>query len=177
MPFALSMKATGPTAARIRDLWTTFGRFEAEPSMQALNYPPHVTLAIYDRIDEPLLRTALRSVFDDCPAFELKFEKVSCFEDPAFVVWAAPAHSDLLQRAFAAVHEVIDPSICREHYRPHVWVPHCSLATDVTENNRAAAKSLALQPIEPFEVMFDRADCVEFPPVRIIEEIRLPIAE
>ncbi len=177
MPYALSIKATGPTAAKLRDLWSVFSRFESEPSMQALDYPPHVTLAIYDRIEEPVLRNALTSVFDRHPALELRFESLRCFDDPGFVVWAAPERSESLSEAFAAVHELIDPSICREHYRPGNWIPHCTLATGVTGDFLAAARELADNPIEPFEVIFDMADCVEFAPVRVIDERQLPTAE
>ena len=35
------------------------------------------------------------------------------------------------------------------------------------------AKALAARKIEPFEVVFNTADCVEFYPVRIIEEAPL----
>jgi hypothetical protein len=34
-----------------------------------------------------------------------------------------------------------------------------------------APRALARQSIEPFEVLFDVADCAAFPPVKIIHEV------
>jgi hypothetical protein len=52
-------------------------------------------------------------------------------------------------------------------------VPHCTLATNVTDVGKAGALAIADEPIDAFEVRFGWADCVEFYPVRIIEEFRL----
>jgi hypothetical protein len=40
----------------------------------------------------------------------------------------------------------------------------------MTADNRARAVALMEHGIEPFDVVFDRADCAEFHPVRIIDE-------
>jgi hypothetical protein len=61
-------------------------------------------------------------------------------------------------------------------YQPGVWVPHCTLATQVTADNKEEAIALAAETIEPFEVLFDKAECVEFYPIRIIEECSLTMA-
>jgi hypothetical protein len=63
--------------------------------------------------------------------------------------------------------------LCEAHYRPKNWVPHCTLATNVTDAGKAGALGLADEPINAFEVTFGWADCVEFYPVRVIEELRL----
>ena len=48
MPFAVSVKSANATADAILSLWDQVGLFEDSPSMRALNYPPHITFAIYD---------------------------------------------------------------------------------------------------------------------------------
>jgi 2'-5' RNA ligase len=169
MAFAININASGGTGARIRDYWAKFGRLEPLPSMAALDYPPHVTLAIYDTIPAGKLQETSRVAFRGCPPVRLRFDKLAYFEHPQLVFWAAPEPSGSLLRVHAAVHGLIDPSLCREHYRPGQWVPHCTLATNVSPNYRQEALALASKGIEPFDVVFDRADCVEFTPVRIIE--------
>jgi 2'-5' RNA ligase len=173
MAFAININTSGGTGACIRGYWGKFGCLEPVPSMVALDYPPHVTLAIYDIISAGKLRETLRAAFGGCPPVRLRFDKLAYFEQPQLVFWAAPEPSESLLHAHAAIHRLIDPSLCREHYRPGGWVPHCTLATNVSANNRQEALALADQKIEPFEVAFDKADCVEFMPVRIIEEYAL----
>ncbi|TXH81548.1 MAG: 2'-5' RNA ligase family protein, partial [Rhizobium sp.] len=47
MPHAIVLKCANETAAPVMDLWREASRFETSPSMQALNYAPHLTFAVY----------------------------------------------------------------------------------------------------------------------------------
>lgn len=176
MAFAISVKALGETAARITDYWSKFSQFEQAPSMAALDYPPHVTLAVYDGIPEQRVREALAPVFREQHALPLRFRRLNYFESPQLVFWADPAPSKPLFEVHAAIHSLIAPSHCREHYRPGSWVPHCTLATQVSPGNTASAIAFVSEPIKPFDVIFDCADCAEFYPVRVVEEHRLSAA-
>jgi 2'-5' RNA ligase len=173
MAYAISIKSAAPTALRLVRYWDTFGALEASPSMAALGYPPHVTLAVYDEGHQEKLRLALRNVFVDRPPIELKFRRLAFFDTPKFIVWAAPDRSAALKDVHAAIHRQLGSSGCRLHYQPSAWTPHCTLATNVTLENRLRAIAMATAPIEPFEVIFDCADCVEFSPVRVLEEVTL----
>jgi 2'-5' RNA ligase len=141
--------------------------------MAGLAYPPHITLAIYPCIGEDQLRDVLRQVFSDQGPILLRFHRLCYFERPNLVFWVAPELCKPLMRVHAAIHKLIDPASCEVHYRPDNWVPHCTLATHVTAPNREEAITLANEPIEAFDVTFDWADCVRFPPVRVIEEFGL----
>ena len=141
--------------------------------MAALDHPPHVTLAVYDSVSDRQLSESLRSVFHVHPPIQLRFSKLAFFETPELVFRAAPDRSENLLHVHSAIHERIDPRLCRSHYRPGLWVPHCTLATDVSADNKEEAIALAAETIEPFEVLFDTAECVEFYPIRIIEECPL----
>ena len=173
MAFAITIRAPGEAGAPLRAYWKRFARFEALPSMAALSYPPHVTLAVYEHIREDRLREALYRAFGGQGAISLRFCRLARFEEPNLVFWAAPDPCEPLLLAHAAIHRAIDPALCEAHYRPENWVPHCTLATHVTGADKAGALALADEPIDAFEVRFGWADCVEFYPVRIIDELRL----
>jgi 2'-5' RNA ligase len=132
MAFGIGITASDETGSRLREYWAKFSRFERAPSMLDLDHPPHVTLAVYDSIPERQVSEALRSVFGVHPPLRLKFHKLAFFETPDLVFWAAPEKSEHLLHAHAAIHELIDPCLCLSHYQPGVWVPHCTLATQVT---------------------------------------------
>ena len=106
MPFAISFTASEASGAPIRELWAEFAQLEEVPSMLAMGYPPHVTLAVYDVISEDQLREALHSELSSHIPLRLKF---AFFERPQLVFWAAPESSESLFRAHAAVHRCIDP--------------------------------------------------------------------
>jgi 2'-5' RNA ligase len=176
MPFAITLKAANDTASPIRTLWEQVSRFEDQPSMRALNYPPHITLAVYEHIDGDRLHSALTNAFAGMPALRLAFDGIRHFDGVPLVLWAEPSSSAHLARAHATIHAEIDPALCQLHYRPGTWVPHCTLGMRVSEKHRAEALAFADRFVDPFEVVFDTADWVSFPPVSVIQERALSLA-
>ena len=143
--------------------------------MESLGYPPHITLAICDDVEI----SELLSVFDFAVArlgrTRVRFESLSYFEETDnIVLWAVPTLPNTIRSVQKLIHSRIDPNLCHPHYRLDSWVPHCSLATAIAPSRRTEAVALANRPLDPFEVVFDVADCVSFTPVRIIDERDLP---
>jgi 2'-5' RNA ligase len=173
MAIAISIKAANDTAAAIEALWQQAACFEDAPSMRALSYPPHITLAIYDDIEPERVASALEAVFLGKSALRITFGELRHFEGTPLVLWAAPSVCVALDQAHAVLHRLVDPALCRPHYRPDVWVPHCTLAAQVKSERRDEALAFVSRPIAPFEVVFDMADCVSFPPVAVLRECAL----
>lgn len=168
MPLAICIAANDRTGSAITSLWDDVARLEQRPSMRDLAYPPHVTLAVYDGLDEALLRSTLERAFSGCSPLRLTFEAVRSFEGDPLVLWAAPARSAELGALHAVIHGLIGADRCHRHYRPGVWIPHCTLGTQIRAECREAALALVERTIVPFEVVFDRADAVAFAPVTIL---------
>jgi 2'-5' RNA ligase len=169
MAFAISLKAANDTVGPIRTLWEELAPLESHSSMAALGYPPHLTLAVYDDIAPDRLRVVLGEAFAGTSGLRLTFTRLRFFNDP-LVLWAEPSPSAALVEVHAKVHARIDPTLCHPHYRPGAWVPHCTLATEIRTECRTDAIAFAGRPIPAFEVVFDVADCVSFPPVVVIDE-------
>ena len=173
MPRAISIKATGSDNAPFIQLWDTLAMLEAKPSMAALNYPPHITIAIYEDLGVDEVTSAMDQTFAYQRSLRLRFSELDCFQIPGFVVWARPDENENLMDLHQRLNTVIDPSRCHDHYRPGNWLPHCTLATNIAAARKDKALALIATPIEPFDVAFDIADCVEFPPVRVLHQIKL----
>ena len=176
--FAISLSADNTSAQPIRALWGEVAQFEDAPSMQALGYPPHITLAIYDAtlVAAEQARTVLAEAIRGATAPRAFFESVRIFDSDALILWAAPQPSPDLHRLHNALHRRIDPALCHPHYRPDAWIPHCTLGTRIRPERRDAARAFAKAFTGRFAVDFDSADCVSFPPVVLLESHRLPIA-
>lgn len=136
--------------------------------MQRLGYGPHITLAVYETIDPKLLTDSMDEVFKSASAVVMTFDRIRIFDGEKPVLWAAPKNTGAIDRWANVLHKLIDPDLCHPHYRPGVWQPHCTLATDIRPEYCDAARNFAKRRISPFEVTFDFAECVEFPPVRSI---------
>ena len=174
MAFAVNLRSDDASADSIRLLWETCGALEASPSMVAMQYPPHITLAIYDEISTGNLFAGLSATVKHLSTMTIRFESLGYFEAPyGIVLWAAPSVPQQVINAHESLHMELGVEPCRENYRPGIWVPHCSLATDIDFSRKDDAIGIVEQGIEPFEVTFDTADCASFMPVRVLKEVKL----
>lgn len=176
MPYAVNIRADNASASAVRSLWDDCEQFETVPSMRRLRYPPHITLAVYDKLPQGFPDT-LGPVFAQTKRLEIKFQALGHFQAPhGIVLWVAPGDSDRLASLHESVHALIDPNLCRLNYQPGRWVPHCSIATAVDAGAQEAALQYAAEAIDPFVVIFDVADCVSFSPVKIMMETQLGVS-
>ena len=177
MAIAINVRADGDSGGEVEQLWDQVAAFEDMPSMRALGHRPHITFAIYDSpaIDEETVRqTMLRAAISEVQ-LRIEFRRVRWFIGPPLVLWAEPADGASLTRWHALVSAAIDPAHCRLHYRPGHWTPHCTLGTRIIASRRHDAIAFAESFNRSITVLFDVADCVVFPPVRIIAEQKLPV--
>lgn len=176
MALAINIRADNSSAGEIEWLWDHVAAFEVEPSMRALGYRPHFTFAIYDSpaIDEKTAWDAMRSAVDGEAQLRIEFKRIRWFEASPLVLWAEPTFNEALTRIHSSISAAIDPAHCRPHYRPGMWIPHCTLGMRIDEERRDDAIALARSFDDTIEVFFDVVDCVVFPPVRVMAEQRLP---
>lgn len=139
--------------------------------MEALNYPPHMTLAVYDDIEPDLVVGAFRRVFDQRSAISVAFSGIRFFRNDFLILWARPASDRLLRQVHAALHAEIDPTLCHEYYRPDRWVPHCTIAMRIPHAVAEEAIRWADEKRPEFSVTFNAADCLRFHPVEVMSEI------
>jgi len=170
MAWAINLRSDDTSADSIRSLWRRFAALEKAPSMQNLNYPPHLTLAVYDQRPENLFEVFDR-VFDGQTRQVVTFNRLGVFRTAtALVVYAAPVESDWLQTLHRQLHHMLGAQLCRPNYRPDRWVPHCSLATAIDPAQEHALLNLLDQSMPPVELTITTADCASFLPVAVIRE-------
>ncbi|SCW53990.1 2'-5' RNA ligase superfamily protein [Rhizobium mongolense subsp. loessense] len=170
MPHAISLKCLNETALPIVELWQEASAFEPAPSMKALDYPAHVTLAVYEDFAPT---DVLTRILGTQSAIPVTFSGIRYFQNEFLVLWARPVSNGRLLQLHAAVHSEIDPALCREHYRPDFWVPHCTIAMKIPGAMFEPAIKWASEKQAEFSVTFDALDIVRFAPVEILSEVKL----
>ena len=175
MPFALCIKSRDATANAIASLWDRVGVFEDFPSMRALNYPPHITFAIYGSAaaSEQLAIATLERVATGRTAIELTFDRIRSFDGPPLILWADPEPKNGLRDIHDQIHCAIDPALCHPHYRPGCWVPHCTLGTRIARERNPDALAFANAFRGGLRVFFDTVDCVRLEPLNVVAELHL----
>jgi len=176
MALAINIRADNVSASEVERLWDQVAVFEDEPSMRTLGCRPHFTFAIYDspEIGEKTAWESMLQAAEGEAQLRIEFRRIRWFEGPPLVLWAEPTANEALARWHASISATIDPAHCRPHYRPGAWTPHCTLGMRIADGKRADAIAFARSFDRSIEVLFDVADCVVFPPVRVIAEQKLP---
>ena len=172
---AVALKATGQSARFIRDLWQRVGAFETAPSMAALGYPPHISFLVFDDADPAEVAAVALPILRQMPRLTVKFSRLDWFREPHRVLWAAPDETAVaaLRAAHEALHVALPHLRCQPHYAAGNWIPHCTLGLAFREDNLQAAEQSANQPMPPTDVVFDTADVITFPPIKVFAEVAL----
>ncbi|MCP5081125.1 MAG: 2'-5' RNA ligase family protein [Alphaproteobacteria bacterium] len=173
MACAITLAADNESQAPILALWDNVAAFEALPSMRAPNYPPHITLALLPETAASDAWRKVQHVAVDAAPLRLCFNAIRAFEASPLVLWGAPVMTKTLADWHTKIHEHFDPADLHEHYRRGRWVPHCTLGTEILDEHRDRALMLTAGKLEPFQVVFDRFECVTFPPVERFAGVRL----
>ncbi|WP_082699826.1 2'-5' RNA ligase family protein [Novosphingobium barchaimii] len=168
MPFGINIRASGD-ATPYWELVERASALEIEPSIRALGYPPHITLAKYDDADVEELEAAVAEL-GDVPALTISFDRLGAFDPGFLILWASPKPHEALLGLHNRLHTIIDPVRCKPPYRPGSWTPHCSIALRVADSHRDAAHQMLAADFTPFTMAFDVLDSVSSPPIAIITE-------
>src|SRR2546426_409667 len=110
---------------------------------------------------------ALDAFARETPPVPVSFVDVRPFGSTA--VYLAPVATPLLRDAHARAHASFD-ALARgpsSHFTRDAWVPHCTLAMDLTRETSHAAWTVSQEARLPLEGRLERAALVEFRPARV----------
>ncbi len=161
MPYAVTLRLDADAAAQVERLQAV-----VEAEMQ-IDYAPHVTLAVYpDASDVDVLRRVVETLVARWPTLAVEFAALGVFPGADTVLWVAPVVTGELLRRHSGLVAALPAG--HRHYRPGSWVPHVTLAQQLTGAGAAAAIA-ALEPIwRPFSGALDRVEIVHFAPVKVL---------
>jgi len=165
MPYAIELALDPDSAAVVRRVWQELAVAGME-YMAASGAQPHVSLGIWESIDRDRAEAELARFAAETPPVRITFASVGLF--PRVAVFLAPTvTADLLE-----LHAGFHARFARlgeapwAHYRPSVWVPHCTLAMDLSADRFGDALAIAGHTPLPLEARLVEVGIVEFRPVK-----------
>ena len=172
MAYAVSLLFNPEITDAIYARWMRLADAGISRSILDLGYPPHLTLAVYDTLAADVAAVALDRVFNNIDQMAVTLAGFATFGAGRGVCYAALAPSPELVRLHTAAVDAVG-EICRPHYQPGRWTPHCTLAVGVSDPDVDRAKDLLEKGWRSLTGRIEQASLVEFAPVIGIKGWRL----
>ena len=131
---------------------------------------PHLTLEILDALDAEAVRGALRSFCYEVPPLAIHIGAVGTFPSSEGVVYLAPVVTPALLSMHARLYEVLGEAAeqAMDTYRPHNWVPHCTLAINLTPDQVMSAIGLIREADVFHTASLVQVAVAQFPPLELL---------
>lgn len=138
--------------------------------MLDLSIRPHITLAMFKDTDPQGFTKWLNAYADKMDCFNIRFSSIGAFLTNPFILFLAPVMEQgliiLHERFNAHIKEVASKFV--KYYLPGNWVPHCTLATRLSQNELNQALDVVVDDFKPFDVTVTQIGFVQCNPFKEI---------
>ena len=147
MPFVAELYFDPSTEERIRGAWKTLDEAGISDSMPKGGYRPHISLGVCDHLETNSLAQELSTFAASVTPFRLSFPNIGVFSTSEGVVYLGATVTAQLLNVHTAFHEIFKKYAKeqREYYTVGQWVPHCTLAFGLSEEQIVEAVTVCWQ--------------------------------
>ena len=142
MGYVLALNLDERADAAVRKIWRALAERGINDLFDRIGLPPHISLAVYDDVDEEPLIAAVDAFCANTRGVRVTFAAIGVFPG-AGALFLQPKVTPELIHLHAEYHRLTEGlGICHAHYAPKNWVPHCTLGMPLsgTEISRALAE-------------------------------------
>lgn len=167
MPYAITLLLDRIAASQVLAMYRALSDSSVSHDQINLGYPPHLTLAtLDDTADAHDLMTITADVTRSWRSWRVRFAGFGVFPGTPSTLWLCPVVTgDLLERQ-STLRARLPTASLRNHYLPGRWVPHVTLAKDVSQPSAALA---AVQTLNlPAEAGLVEINLIYFRPPKVI---------
>ncbi len=176
MGYAVELFYDVKSEKAVRKIWDGLGAVLGKPSLSELGARPHVSLAVYgDDLDTARFLEQFREFAQSMAPFEFKLSSAGTFPGSEGVVFLAPVVIRQLLDVHQRFHEVFSRYDAHgmAYYLPGNWVPHCTVAIDLSAAEVIEAVGYCRKAFKPITGRFQEIGLVEFRPVKELITLKL----
>lgn len=169
MGYAIELFYDAASERTVHEIWDGLGTALGKPSLSALGARPHVSLAVYgDGLDTSGFPEGLLEFARSIDPFDFTLSSLGTFPGGEGVVFLAPVVTRRLLEVHARFHEVFSKheNAGMGYYLPGNWVPHCTVAIDLSASEVTEALAYGREAFQPISGRFQEIGLVEFRPVK-----------
>ena len=169
MAYGIGLVFDPDTEAHIREVWGRLASQGLTTPLARLGCLPHASFILSETLRVDDLARNLERLGDFPRRLEVRFSHVGVFTEPELVLFYGLTPTDGLLRVHADVARIYRQwsSAITARTQPGVWVPHCTLATQVDAGRLSDAIAAAATLTLPWVATQVRLAMVQFDPGRV----------
>lgn len=166
--YAIELYLEDKYASKVKSLWQKLADDGISTTMLENGCQPHITLGVFEELDEYAIINLLDPFFDAVQVPMLDFAVLGCFPATS-VLHCLPTVTNPLLALHSQFHEKISPIVANPvlYYQPNHWVPHCTIAIELTVETLSRAFEEVLVDWQPFQSQFKAIALVDPSPKTI----------
>jgi 2'-5' RNA ligase len=175
MPYAIEVNFDRTSEQHLRDLIKSLADEHGAGVLTELDSRPHISLAVLDRVEPAALCDVVaRSIGQIC-TIPVRLSATGAFPGPTGIVFVAPAASRALMEMHFHFYKALlaEGMTSQEHYSPDHWVPHCTVAIDLPNEEVPKIVDIVRQAPIYRQAYLESITVVEFRPVRELRSYAL----
>ena len=176
MGYAVELYFDPGSESAVRRIWSGIADEFGLSTMSTSGVRPHVSLAVYsDDVDRRSFPQKLLAFAKSLAPFEFQLDSVGTFPTAEGVVFLAPVVTSELLASHERFHTAFSKygGSSSTYYLPGSWVPHCTVATDLTDTEIGEVVKHCWEHFRPIRGQFQEMGLIEFRPVRELATFKI----
>lgn len=163
MPYAIELYFDDKSTMEVEEIWSKLR--ERNISLDE-GTNPHISLAIYEDIDVEYFKEKLQVFAKGMEPFDLKLASVEMFATDKPVVFLSPTVTEELLYLHEKFHKYFKEydTVEWDYYKPGNWVPHCTLAMNLSKNMVQETLDVCQEISLPIDIKIKGIGILEFKP-------------
>lgn len=176
MGYAVVLNFDPDSDNAVRRIWSGIADGFGLSTISTSGVRPHVSLAVYsDDLDCRSFPQELLAFAKSLASFEFQLGSVGTFPTAEGVAFLAPVVTGELLASHERLHATFSKygGCSSAYYLPGSWVPHCTVATDLTDTEIGKVVKHCWEHFRPIQGRFQEIGLVEFPPAKELATYKL----
>ena len=169
--YAVELSFDAETERAVRQVWGELQRAGVDDFMSHTGAHPHISLAVYDSVDDEALAARRLAEFARSVApVPITLSCIGVFPGGGGVIFFGAVVTDELLRVHDELHRAMGDvgQGAWPYYATGAWVPHCTLTQDMPGERIAAAVDIARVASLPLRGTLVCANFVKFRPPSVL---------
>lgn len=147
-------------------IWKALKKEGITQSLYPNGILPHLTLGIFDSLDCEACQKDIKTLTKESAITSIITDHFGIFPNPSPIIFAALAANYALIDLQKQTHHILENHVTGswEIYKPENWVPHCTLASNISGSDLLKALEICMQLKLPIELETTQIGIVDFEP-------------